>query len=236
MFRAIIVDDEPAGIHMLQLLIEKLGSCLRVVATGANAEEGIRLIEDYKPDIVFLDISMPGANGFELLERLSFRNFKLVFMSAHREFAIRAIRSRAFDYLLKPVGLAELGACLQAIEQEWIQQQAEVSAPPTLQLPVKDGILYIQLQEIIRLEASGSYTVFYLEESVRHIASKSIKEYELLLGDRHFFRCHNSHIVNLSKVKKFVSQDGFFALMCDGSLACIAKKQKDLFLLKVKNR
>src|SRR5882757_6418332 len=107
MYRAIIIDDELSGVNTLKLLIEKYIPSVRVVAISTDPENGIRLIEDYKPDVVFLDISMPKMNGFELLSRLNYKGFKLVFTTAHEEYAIKAIKNKAFDYLLKPIDVEE---------------------------------------------------------------------------------------------------------------------------------
>src|ERR1700758_4857450 len=116
MYRAIIIDDELIGVNTLKILIEKYTtSIIRVVATSTEPENGIKLIEDYRPDVVFLDISMPKMNGFELLEKLTYKDFKLVFTTAHEEYAIKAIKNRAYDYLLKPIDIDELKQCIERI-------------------------------------------------------------------------------------------------------------------------
>lgn len=237
MLRAIIIDDEPAGIRSLQLMIEKHISNVKIVASAAAARDGITLIENYKPEIVFLDINMPGLNGFEMLDELVFRDFQLVFTTAHHEFAIQAIKHHAFDYLLKPVDLAELQSCISRIEAEASKTENQQPAifSNLIGISVKDGIIFIRQSEIIRLEASGSYTVFYLDHKVKHLASKPMKEYEPQLNPQQFFRCHNSHIVNLNKVVKFSSSNGFFAQMTDGSEADIARKNKDAFLERLRH-
>jgi two-component system LytT family response regulator len=240
MIRAIIIDDERSGINALQLLIDKHIEGVKIVAATTKAQEGIALIEDYRPEIVFLDISMPDLTGFALLEQLTYRNFNLVFTTAHQEYAIQAIRHQAFDYLLKPIDIAELKNCIRKImangvDREKVAAQGKSSFSNTIGLSVKDGIIFIRNSDIIRLEASGSYTVFYLENKVRQMASKSLKEYEAQLDPSVFYRCHNSHLVNLKKVTKFVSHDGLFAQMIDGSAAEIARKNKEQFLERLKN-
>ncbi|HTF05208.1 MAG TPA: LytTR family DNA-binding domain-containing protein [Bacteroidia bacterium] len=237
MIRAIIIDDERSGINALQLLIEKHIDGVKIVATTTKAQEGIALIEDYRPEIVFLDISMPDLTGFDLLEQLEYRNFNLVFTTAHQEYAIQAIKHHAFDYLLKPIDIDELKSCVRKIisERERVLRQGKTTFSNTIGLSVKDGIIFIRNSDIIRLEASGSYTVFYLENKVKQMASKSLKEYEAQLDPSVFYRCHNSHLVNLKKVTKFVSHDGLFAQMIDGSAAEIARKNKEQFLERLKN-
>ena len=226
MYRAIIIDDELIGINMLKILIEKhTSSIIRVVATSTEPEDGIKLIEDYRPDVIFLDISMPKMNGFELLEKLTYKDFKLVFTTAHEEYAIKAIKNKAYDYLLKPIDIDELKQCIDNIIKETKKKEsATTSIFRTIELSVKDGIIFIKPDDIIRLEASGSYTQFYLTNGTKYIASKNLKDYEVLLNPLNFYRCHLSHVINLRHVIKLVSTDGLFAKMSDESLVEIAKK------------
>ncbi|MCW3076512.1 MAG: response regulator transcription factor [Bacteroidetes bacterium] len=236
MLRAIIIDDESIGIKTLKVLIEKYTTGIKVVATSTDAYEGLSLIEDYRPDIVFLDISMPKMTGFELLEKLLFREFSLVFTTAHEEYALKAIKNKANDYLLKPIDIEELQNCVSNI----VSKNSTNSVPADLEpkniaISVKDGTIFIKPNEVIRLQAWGSYTTFHLENNVKHIASKSLKECESLLSDRIFYRCHNSHIVNLTKVVKLVSNEGLYAQMTDDSKPEVARKNKEVFLEKLKN-
>lgn len=234
MIRALIIDDEQAGINTLSLLIARYEGSIRVVASTTIATEGIDLIEDYRPDVVFLDISMPYMSGFELLNRVSYKDFKLVFTTAHQEYAIQAIKSKAFDYLLKPIDPDDFKQCIENLVQQPVAAPVKPASKKLVELQVRDGIIYIRQSEIIRLEASRSYTEFYLDGGIKHVASRNLKEYEAILDEKIFYRCHNSHIINLQKVKKFVNHEGLFALMNDGSRADISKKQKDLFLERLK--
>jgi two-component system LytT family response regulator len=236
MYRAIIIDDELIGINTLKVLIEKHIPTIRVVDTATEPQAGIKLIEDYRPDIVFLDISMPKMNGFELLEKLTYKSFKLVFTTAHEEYAIKAIKNKAYDYLLKPIDIDELKHCANSITEENTKADApKTNAYRTIELSVKNGIVFIKPDDIIRLEASGSYTEFYLINNIKHVASKTLKDFEALLDPACFYRCHLSHVVNLLQVVKIISTEGLFAEMRDGSLVEIAKKNKQLFIEKLKN-
>lgn len=237
MLRAIIIDDELIGISTLKILIERYTTEVRVVATSATPEDGIKLIEDYRPDIVFLDISMPTMNGFELLEKLKYKSFRLVFTTAHEEYALKAIKNKAYDYLLKPIDIDELKQCVKNIivEGNEKEEQSFENTYRIIEISVKDGIVFIKPDDIIRLEASGSYTIFHLKNNVRHVASKNLKDYEILLNPAYFYRCHLSHLVNLHQVLKLVSTDGLFALMIDGSLVQISKRNKSDFIDKLKN-
>jgi len=236
MLRAVIIDDEEAGVDIIRILASRNAGVIKVVAAALRAEEGIALIEDYKPDVVFLDISMPDMSGFDLLSRLNYRGFHLVFTTAYAEHAIQAIKNKAFDYLLKPVSDADFRNCLD----ELMAAQKKTSVTPGqhhhqyIEIQVKDGVIYLRQKDIIRLEAARSYTEFYLDNKTRHIASKSLKDFEPKLDPGMFFRCHKSHIVNLHKIEKFINHDGFYALMSDGSKPLISKVYKDDFLERLK--
>jgi two-component system, LytTR family, response regulator len=232
MLNAVIIDDESSGISSLQQLIDKYITEVKIIGTALKAVDGIAMINHKKPDIVFLDINMPQMNGLSLLKEVSFRDFDLVFITAHDEYALQAIKLHAFDYLLKPIDTFELKSCVNRILAERTKKSKATKSTSShlIGISVKDGIIFIKQHDIIRLEASGSYTTFYLDQGIKHVASKSLKEYEAQLNPNDFYRCHNSHIVNLSKVVKFVNADGFFAQMNDGSMADISRKHKDEFL------
>lgn len=234
MFRAIIIDDEEAGVKTLRTLAERNAGKIRIVASTLNASEGIMLIEDYKPELVFLDINMPEMSGFTLLDKLSYHDFRLVFTTAHKEYALQAIKKRAFDYLLKPISDEEFRNCLDHLTNELKDKPAEKHDPYLyVEIRVKDGVIYIRQEDIVRLEASGSYTEFHMDNGTKHIASKSLGDFETRLDLDKFYRCHKSHIINLRKVQKFINHDGFFALMSDGSTPDISKSFKDDFLQRL---
>ena len=238
MLKAIIIDDELIGINTLKLLIERHTEGLKIIATCTEPEKGIELIEDYKPDVVFLDISMPSMDGFEVIKRLTNTNFHLVFTTAHSNYAIQAIKTKAQDYLLKPINIEELQKCVAVIIKD-IQKElpALKENTPLIELPVRNGVLFIKPKDIIRLEASGSYTTFYLDNHVKEVVSKNLKSCENLLIPQYFYRCHDSHLINLNKVIKLISNDGLFVEMSDGSLPQISRKNKEelLVLLRTLN-
>jgi two-component system LytT family response regulator len=237
MLRAVIIDDEKLGIETLKVLASRNSAIIKVVATTLIPEEGIELIEDYKPDVVFLDISMPTMSGFELLNKLSFRDFKLVFTTAHREYAIEAIKNKAFDYLLKPVDEKDFRKCVEQVHLNYgkVEQSLPIKRYTAIEVNAKDGVVFIKQHDIIRLEASGSYTIFYLDNCIKHVASKGIGEFENKLDQNIFYRCQRSHIINLEKVQKFITTKGFFALMIDGSTPEVSVNNKDEFLNRLKN-
>jgi len=235
MLRAIIIDDEEAGISTLKILADRHANLVRIVGSTLEAAEGISLIEDVKPDIVFLDISMPTMSGFELLSKLSFRNFKLIFITAHKGYAIEAIKNRAFDCLLKPIADADFKRCIDDVMAEQQKQNTNKDPNLFLEIQVKDGVIYLKQQEIVKLVAARNYTEVYMDNGTKYVASKSLREFEPRLDPGTFYRCHKSYIVNLRKVQKFVNHDGLYALISDGSMIDISKNLKDDFLVRLKN-
>lgn len=238
MITAILVDDEEKSLKNLKILLEEHCKDVKIVATASNALQAVKSILHEKPDVVFLDVQMPGYSGFDVLEHIKETEVAIIFTTAHKEYAINALRKGAFDYLLKPVDTEELIQCVKRIREKINAGESKRAAPASfnniIELSVKDGIIFIKQEQIIRLEASGSYTAFILENNVKHLVSKSMKEYEALLDSTVFFRCHNSHIVNLKKVVKFTHNNGYFAELSNGSLIEIARRNKDLFLEKLK--
>lgn len=232
MLRGIIIDDEQSSILVLKTMLEKYTNGIKIIADTSDVEKGLEYIENYRPDVVFLDISMPKKTGFELLEELQFREFKLVFTTAHQEFAIKAIRFDASDYLLKPFDVEELKQCVNKLLGSDNKKLVSnlVFSHKVIEIAVKDGVLFIRQNDIVRLEAAGSYTTIYMENKTKHVASKNLKECGALLTSDIFYRCHPSHIVNLLKVERIVSTDGLFAKMTDGSMPEIARKNKEEFL------
>jgi two-component system LytT family response regulator len=234
MLRIIIIDDEPLGLNTLKVMIERLEMDVLIVATASDPEKGIALIESYRPDLVFLDVKMPKMNGFELLEKLSCRDFKLVFTTAHKEYAIQAIKFEAYDYLLKPIDSNELQSCITKAAKELSAKNSDQRGRSLLELQLNDGVVLLKQNNIVRLEASGSYTYIHLKDGIKHTASKNLKHFESLLDPINFFRCHQSHIVNLNEVTKIISNDGYLALMSDQSKADIGKNYKEAMMQKLK--
>lgn len=234
MLRVIIIDDEPLGLNTLKVMIERLQMDVHIVAMTTDPDKGVEYIDAHKPDAVFLDISMPKLDGFELLEKVKFRDFELVFTTAHKEHAIRAIKAEAYDYILKPIDAEELRSCLEKLVSK---SEPGVNIPRSrsmIELSVSDGIVLIKQQNIVRLEASGSYTLIYMKDRTKQNASKNLKYFEGILDPSIFYRCHQSHIINLHEVTKLHSADGYFALMTDGSKADVGKNYKDILLSKLK--
>ena len=240
--RAVIIDDEKKGIDSLSILIQKFAEDVKVVAHTTQAADAIELIESYRPEIVFLDIQMPGMNGFEILEKLKQRNFCLVFTTAHEEYALKALKNNAVDYLLKPIGRDDLKLAMERIRErlsgsepekadyEKLLSQLYQNNRNKLLINSKTGIEYIDLRDICWIESKSNYTFIYLSASHKILTSRTLKELEVLLcqADHHFIRVHNSFIVNLNKVQRFLKVEDII-IMADGQQIPLSKSRKPEF-------
>jgi len=237
MMTAVLVDDEEKSLKNLNILLTEHCQGVKIIGTASNALEAVKIIMSEKPDLVFLDVQMPGYNGFDVLANIKEASATVIFTTAHKDYAISALRKGAFDYLLKPVDIEELRNCIERAAGKILREKKSAdfrAGSNIIELSVKDGIIFVKQEQIIRLEASGSYTTFFMENNVKHMVSKSMKEYESLLDPAVFFRCHNSHIINLTMVTKFTHSNGYIAELSNGSSVEIARRSKDMFLQKLK--
>ncbi|MBI1781281.1 MAG: response regulator transcription factor [Sphingobacteriales bacterium] len=245
MIKAIIVDDEPRNIRILKNLLEEFCPDVIVGGEAESAETAINVIRSSHPDIVFLDIEMPFGNAFDLLDKLIPVNFQVIFVTAFDNYALKAFRYYALDYLLKPVDIEELKAAVkkavERVKEKNMSQTLDVfiqtmkPSKNTLQkigLPTNDGLVFTNIEDIVRCEASGSYTIIYLHDKQKFIVSKSLKEYEDLLPEDNFCRIHHSHIVNLAYVKKYFKGRGGYIEMNDNTTIEVATRKRDEFLAK----
>lgn len=248
-YKALIVEDEVRSRDFLRNLVEEFCPQLTVQDTASNVEEAVTRINAGSPDIVFMDIEMQTGTGFDVLQQVRQRNFHVIFTTAYDHYAVKAIRFSAVDYLLKPINLEELQeAVAKAIEA--IQEKAEnkkiellirnIQRPAgedfSISLSTSEGIEFVQLSNILRLEANGPYTTFFMKDNTKIMVSKNLKEYELLLTDHGFFRVHNSHMINLKQVRKMVKTDGGYAVMNDDSMIAISPKKKEEFVQLMSQR
>ena len=238
---AIIIDDEQNNIDNLTILIGKHCNQIEVIATALNANEGERVILQYQPDIVFLDIQMPNRNGFELLQSLKTTVFELIFVTAYDQYGIQAVKFSALDYLLKPINTDELinavnKAIPRIVEKKQnrklenllhVLEQQQHYELHRIALSSAKETRFVRTQEIIRCESSNNYTSFYLLGDEKIIASKPIYEYEEILSQYGFVRCHQSHLVNKIHIKSWIKEDGGFLLMQDNSQIPISRQKKE---------
>lgn len=239
-----IIDDEPDARFALRKLLEALQQGNTIVEAD-GVLEGLKVIHQYKPDLVFLDVMMKDGTGFDLLKQLPIINFKLVIASGHNEYALQAFRFSAIDYLVKPVDQDELHETLARIKantaQPW-QQMMDVlkqSIQPTKEtdrkIVLKDmnAVYVVSVSSIIRCEASDNYTTFYLTDQPPIIVSRPLKEYEELLSPLKFFRAHQSHLINLNYLQQFNKREGGSIKMKDGSEVPVSTRKREALLTEL---
>lgn len=248
--KAVLIDDE---LHNLENLRELLGRyCPQIVvcATALNADDGKTIILKYEPEIVFLDIQMPGKNGFDLLKGLNSYDFEVIFVTAHDQYAIQAMRMSAIDYLLKPINIEELQSAVDAAikkhKQKAQNRQLEnlIDLLKTqrnqdeqrIALPTMKETRFVKTNEIVRCESSNNYSTFYLEQGESLVVCKPIYEYEELLKDFGFIRCHQSHLVNKRFIKSWKKDYGDHLLLSNGTEVPISRSKKDLVKSEMDSR
>jgi len=243
--RAIIVDDEIDAIQTLEFLLQNYCPDVEIVGKATGIFEAKEIIIDEEPDLVFLDVIMPQGTGFELLGFFPQRDFDVIFVTAHNEFAINAFKFSAVDYLLKPVDPDELITAIrkvnerrgkrQNIDMEVLMDNVLSKKPKKIAVSNLEGINYINVDEIICVQAEGSYSVIHQTDGRKVILSKNLKEYESLFQSYDFFRVHNSYIVNLQYVSRFNARDGAIIEMSNGLEIPISRRKKELFLKIMNN-
>ncbi|MDF2380652.1 response regulator transcription factor [Nostoc ellipsosporum NOK] len=249
-YKAVIVEDEQLNRQFLSQLVTGFCPELELAGTASDVEEAVAMIQSVKPDIVFLDIELQTATGFEMLERVQPQfSFQVIFTTAFDHYAIKAIRCSAVDYILKPIGMEELqqavSRAIAAIQTKQTHANLELllrnikhtrGEDFSISLSTSEGMEFVPLSSIIRLEAKGPYTTFFMKNGSQLMVSKNLKEYEMMLTEHGFFRLHNSYIVNLREVKKMVRTDGGYAVMSDDAMIAISPKKKDEFMTLIGQR
>ena len=239
MLKALIVDDEEKARDILLFHIENCVPEISRVETAANVPDALRLIGSFQPDLLFLDIVMPRQDGFDLLNMLNEWDFDVVFTTAHDQFAIKAIRFSALDYLLKPIDPDDLQAAVarhldkrkeRPRQQELYRNFVDNLRAPKehefkLAIPTADGTYFFRTPEIIRCQADRNYTVFHLSGQRRFISSKTLGEYEEILGTQGFLRVHKSHLVNLDFIDNFLGKD--YIRLLDKTEIEVARRRKE---------
>ncbi len=250
MLSAVIVDDEPLCVETLVIQLAKFCPQVQVLTTFSQAEEALAHLKKQTPDLLFLDIEMPVLNGFELLNRLQPLVPPVIFTTAYDQFAIRAFKYAAVDYLLKPIDGTELAQAVQKAEVQanpaWRNVQMAqllehyrlgLQSPKRVALPMTDGLEFVNLADIVRCEANSNYTIIVLASGPPLFICRSLKEMEeMLTTEPHFLRVHHSHLINLQRLKKYLRTDGGLAVMDDGTEIPIARSRKDAVLRSLTQR
>ncbi len=249
MIKAIIVDDEKRSARVLKDLIYEVSSTIEVIKLAHTVEDGVRWINQLKPAIVFLDIKMPDGTGFDLLEQLHGVAFDIVFTTAFDDFAIKAIKFSAFDYLLKPIDAFELQETIEKLSGKTNHQSAKIQilldglndylhsnrSFEKIALPTFTGYTFVKVSNMIYCEADGMYCTIFLSNGTPILISKSLKALENLLNEHAFFRIHRSYLINMNHAIRFIKTDGGEVHMSNGDAIPVSQRRKDQFIKQLEH-
>jgi len=243
MIKAILIDDEVHCLDTLSMLIADFCPDVEVMEQCRSAKQGLEAVAKYQPAIIFLDIEMPVMNGFEFLEQLKEVNFAIIFTTSYDQYAIKAIRFSALDYLLKPIDPKELVAAVHKVQTQkklpapeqfemlMNQVQHKENGFTRIAIPTFDGFELIPAADLIRCEADDNYTHLFLKNGTKITACRTLKEMEEQLQDfHHFVRVHHSYLVNLNEVTKYVRGEGGYLVMSDDSTVNVSRSRKDALM------
>jgi two-component system LytT family response regulator len=246
MINAVIIEDEKKSMEVLHALVSANCPDVNIVGSADSVSSGVDLIKKATPKLIFLDIEMADGSGFDLLERVGSNNYDVIFTTASDAHALKAIKFSAIDYLLKPIDGDELKAAVDKLKdrkpsdaslenlrfllQNFKQPSQQYSK---ITLPTGNAYEIVNVKDIIRCEADGSYTTFFLESKKKLLVSASLKHYEDLLPEEDFIRVHHHHLINMSHVVRYLKTDGGYAVMSDGTQIEISRRKKEAFLARL---
>ncbi|HEU5167112.1 MAG TPA: LytTR family DNA-binding domain-containing protein [Chitinophagaceae bacterium] len=243
MIRTVVIEDEEHSRKMLMEMLHEHCRTITVTASADSVKTGLTAIAEQKPELVFLDIELQSETSFEILEKLPEINFELVFTTAFDHYALKAIKFCAIDYLLKPIDLKELQIAVEKAEKrlnrQYLNKNLEVllhniksgsQNNHKIALSTLEGLLFVNVSDIIYCESSGPYTHFVLKQANKIVTSKHLKEYENLLSGYDFFRIHKSYLINLREIQKYIRGEGGQLIMSNGAALSVSKQRKEDFL------
>ncbi len=245
MIRSIIIDDEQHCVRSLVNDLQQYCPSIEVAITCSSAKEGIMAIKKFNPDLVFLDVEMPWMNGFEMLEILGEIKFSIIFITAHNEFAARAFRISAVDYLLKPVDADDLKAAIQKVERKMeegsnlqhisnlLRNMRQPSADQKIALPQREGYEFVEVSSIIYCQAEGAYTKIFIRDKKPMLISRTLGDVEELLPPEIFQRVHHSTLVNVTCIAQFLRTDGGYVVLKTGEKISVSKAKKDMLMARL---
>ena len=231
-----VIDDEPKARETIINILALGNFETKLVGEADSVQSAFELISLQSPDVVLLDINLPDGNGFDLLKKFEKINFKIIFITAHEEYAIQAFKFSAVDYILKPIRAAELFAAIEKASESFNKKETVQKISALLSnleklkkivLKTAESIHIINVSQIIRCEADVNYTKFYLENGEKLLVSKPLKEYDELLGRNGFFRTHQSHLVNLDHILRYDKTDGGYLILDDKSMVPVSTRKKE---------
>ncbi len=243
MQKAIVIDDEKNSREVITELLKEYFEEIKVVAQTGDVKTSIKEIKKHQPNLLFLDIGLPDGTGFDILKKVEYRDMKVIFVTAHQDYAIQAIKFSAFDFILKPFNSGELIKTVRRVLDEHTAENNAVrfeailsnfghSLPELKKIVLKtsDRIYLVNIKDIIRCEAENNYTNFYLASGNKIMVSKTIKTYDSLLSEHEFLRVHQSHLVNLNYIQHFDKPDGGMLVLSDNSSIPVSHQKKALLL------
>lgn len=241
MLRAIIIDDEKNALEVLKMQLKSYCPEVEVVKVSLGGKQGITDILQHQPELVFLDIEMPVYNGFDVIEATQHLTYKVIFTTAYDQFAIKAFRYSALDYLLKPIDIEELKRAVQKLsrlekpdmaamlKKLYVEFNPGMGYQKRIAIPMGEAFEMIHTQDILRCESDSNYTTLYLKDSRKVTLTRTLKEIEESLPNPPFFRIHHSHLVNIDCINKWYKTDGGYVVMSDGAQINISRSRKDAF-------
>jgi len=246
MLKTVIIDDDYVSRIILRDMLEKFLDSIEILGEAGTVAEGVKLIEATNPDLVLLDISMPDGTGFDLLDKLKSINFKLIFITAYSEYAVKAFKYSAFDYIVKPLIVEELTKAIMRIPH--IKQadtkvrvktlkenllSTEENPSRTVALPEINGFAIINVEDIVRCEGKRNYTRIIFKDTSEKVVSRTLLEFEHLLSPLGFVRIHRSHLVNFQNVVRYIKSEGGMVELKTGELLKVSPKHKESLLNKL---
>ena len=245
MIRSIIIDDEQHCVKALSSDLQQHCPSIEIADSCYSAKEGIMAIKKLDPDLVFLDVEMPWMNGFEMLEVLSDVNFSIIFTTAHDEFAAKAFRISAVDYLLKPIDANDLKAAVQKVEKKMeagsslnhitnlLRNIRQPSAEQKIALPQREGYEFIDVSSIIYCQAEGAYTKVFIKDKKTMLISRTLGDVEELLPPEMFQRIHHSTLINVTYISQFLRTDGGYVVLNNGEKLSVSKAKKEMLMARL---
>ena len=243
--RAVLVDDEDNSLEALEILLNKYCPEVTVEGRAQSVEEAIETVNEVKPEVLFLDIALPDGQGFEVLDAVTYTEFEVIFTTAYDQYALKAFEFSALDYLLKPINAEKLKQSVERYleirgeaktgERVSIFKDSMKNLNERIILSSMDGFEVYKIADIIRCEANGSYTTFFIKEDKKVVTSKTLNNFEKLLEDMPFARVHSKHLVNLNYIKKYISGRGGYIVFEDGTQVDVSERKKKDFIRLMKD-
>lgn len=244
MINCIIIDDEAKNIKLLQNMLGMHCPSIKVLATETDAKNGLLLIDELQPQLVFLDVEMPHLNGFDLLKQLEPINFEVIFVTAYSHYAVAAFEHHATGYVTKPINTEKLIAAVTTAEKRieekninknlftLLEHNSKQAAPNKIPLSTSNGLIFVKIADIMYCESSGNYTHFYLCDDKKIVVSRQLGEYEKLLPDADFIRIHDKYIIHLAYIKEYIKGSGGDVVLENGKEIPVATRRKEEFMAR----